>query len=276
MLAGVRVLRFLAGIALEEDELKDVDSFFAKLRRERRHEPRVWVARVACALGVAVVGLGVNWLVGFVLAAFVLLGKRPRRLAYVCLFGALLAAALFVDGVVAGVNLYLALAVYGLPAALFVLGFVLVLTTGVTVFRGSLAVRRLRREHDVEGLIAQLTAADPVTRAKAADALAPLADPRAEQPLLEALADPDLDVRTNAARALGALKSGAAVEPLIRALGDEDGDLRFEAAWALGQIGDPRAIEPLRRVLSDQEVVVQDAARDALKSLGAGAAVQTT
>src|SRR5262245_39236714 len=73
---------------------------------------------------------------------------------------------------------------FGMSAALFALGFVLVLTSGVTFFGHSLAVQSLSRNHDVEGLVALLAVPDPVTHATAADALASLADPRAEQPLI--------------------------------------------------------------------------------------------
>src|SRR2546422_1878311 len=103
-------------------------------------------------------------------------GKRARPLAYGCLFGALFACVLLIDAVAADTNLYLALLVLGGSAALFALGFVLVLTTGITFF-GHSVVRRLSREHDVDGLIALLTASDPVKRAKAADALAPFRGP---------------------------------------------------------------------------------------------------
>lgn len=270
----MRIFRFVGELLLGEDERK----FLAKLGRERRQEPRVWAARLVCALGVALVGFGTGyWLITLILVVLVLSGKRARRVAYVCLVGALFAAALLIDAVAAESNLIAAL-VFSVSAALFVLGFGLVLTTGVPFFGHPLEVRRLRRGHDVEGLISELAAPDPVTRAKAVDALAPFADPRAEQPLLQALADPDLDVRANAARALGVLKSEVAVERLLQALGDEDDDVRYWSAWALGQIGDLRAIEPLRRLVpnkddaSDDEYdAVGDAARDALQSLGAGA-----
>lgn len=268
------IFRSAASLLLDDDDLKGYDSFVARLREERRHEPRVWVARFACALGAALAGFGTGfWPLGLLLAALALYGKRTRRLAYCCLFGVLVAAALLIDAITADSNLYVALLVFGGSAAVFALGFVLVLTTGITFF-GQSVVRRLRRQHDVEGLIALLAAPDPVTRAKAADALAPLADPRAEQRLLQALADSDLDVRANAARALGVLRSEAAVEPLIQAIGDPTVDVRYAAAWALGQIGDPRAIEPLRQLVSDEDSLVQDGARDALRSLDGTAAGQ--
>jgi hypothetical protein len=264
----MRFFRSVGGLFLGEDELKLLE----KLRRERQQEPRIWVARAACALAAALTGFGTNWLIGLLLAALALTGKRARQLAYGCFFGAILAAALFIDAIAADSNIYGALFLFGLPAVMFALGFVLVLTTGVTLFGHSLALRRLRREHDVDGLIARLASSDPVTRAKAADVLAPLADPRAEQPLLRALADPDLDVCANAARALGVLKSEAAVDLLLQTLGDEESDVRYAAAWALGQIGDERAIEPLLRLVTDQDDLVKDAARDALQSLGTAAA----
>jgi hypothetical protein len=264
----VGISRFVAGLLLDDDSRR----FLAKLRRERQQEPRVWAARLACALGVALAGFGTGyWLIALVLAAIVLAGKRAHRLASGCVVGLLVASTLLIAEVATGANPYVALFLFGAATALFALGIVLTLTAGVRFFGRSLMLRRLRREHDVEGLIALLADPDPVRRAKAADALAPLADPRTEHPLLRALADPDLDVRANAARALGVPRSEEAVDQLLNDLRDSESDVRHAAAWALGQIGDSRAIEPLRRLVADQDDGVQDGARDALQSLGATA-----
>jgi hypothetical protein len=151
-------------LLLDEDDLKDVESFFAKLRRERRQEPIVYVARVACAIAAALVGVGAGfWPLGLVLGALALLAKRARRLAFGCLLGLLFAVALLIDAITADSNVDVALLFYGGSAALFALGLALVLTTGVTLFRHS-AVRRLEREHDVDGLIALLPNYDSYAR----------------------------------------------------------------------------------------------------------------
>jgi hypothetical protein len=265
----MRVFRSVGGLLLGEDELR----VLAKLRRERRYKPRLWAARLACTLGVALAGFGTGyWLVALILAAIVLAGKRTQWLAYASAVGLLFALTLLVAELATGAGPYVALIFFGGAALLFGLGIVLALTGGASFSGHSLTARRLRRERDVEGLIALLADPNPATRAKAADVLAPLGNPRAEQPLLQALADSDRDVRATAARALGELKSEEAVERLLSTLGDEDDDVRYMAAWALGRIGDPRAIAPLRRLVIDEDGIAQEAARDALRSLGASAA----
>ena len=56
-------------------------------------------------------------------------------------------------------------------------------------------------------LIAALESADPRKRENAANALIAASDPRAEEPLLEALHDHDAGVRAMAALAIGSLGS---------------------------------------------------------------------
>jgi hypothetical protein len=263
------LLRSIGRSLLGEEELRVI----AKLRREKRYQPRLWASRLACTLGVVLAGAGTGyWLVALILSAIVLAGKRARWLAYASSVGLVFALALLVAELATGADPYVALSFLGGASVLFGLGIVLALTGGVTFSGHSLTARRLRREHDIEGLIALLVDPDPAARANAADALAPLADPRAEEPFLGALADRDRDVRANAARALGELKSEAAVERLVSALVDEDDDVRYAAAWALGRIGDPRAIAPLRRLVTDEDGPAQEAARNAVQSLSASAA----
>jgi HEAT repeat protein len=82
----------------------------------------------------------------------------------------------------------------------------------------------------------------------AAYALGEIKDPRAVEPLIAALKDWDYYVPKAAREAL--VKIGKpAVEPLIMALKDEDEDVRYAAAYALGEIKDPRAVEPLIKAL---------------------------
>ncbi|RMF83541.1 MAG: NACHT domain-containing protein, partial [Nitrospirae bacterium] len=87
---------------------------------------------------------------------------------------------------------------------------------------------------------------------RAAEALGKLGDPRAVEPLLQALGDESRGVRRAAAEALGKLGDPRAVEPLLQALGDRYSDVRLAAAEALGKLGDPRAVEPLLQALRDE------------------------
>ena len=78
--------------------------------------------------------------------------------------------------------------------------------------------------------------------------LGKIGDPRAVEPLIDALQDDAFaNVRGRAAEALGEIGDPRSVEPLIAALNDEDWLVRGRAARALGKIGDLRAIEPLKK-----------------------------
>lgn len=90
--------------------------------------------------------------------------------------------------------------------------------------------------------------------------------------LLEILRnDTASSVRDSAALALGAYKDPRAVDPLINALQDTDYLVRAFAASALGDIGDAKAVEPLRVLMSDTNETARQYAASALKKLGAGA-----
>ncbi|MCP1392008.1 MAG: HEAT repeat domain-containing protein [Methanothrix harundinacea] len=60
-----------------------------------------------------------------------------------------------------------------------------------------------------------------------------------------------------------------AVDPLIEALNDENEWVRLNAAKALGEINDPRTIKPLVEAMDDNNVDVREAVREALEKLGA-------
>ena len=79
---------------------------------------------------------------------------------------------------------------------------------------------------------------DPLMRAAAAYGLGVLADPRAVEPLVQALAaDEDARVRVAAADTLAIIGKDAAEEPLLRALDtDPDAAVREAAAQALGSL----------------------------------------
>lgn len=78
----------------------------------------------------------------------------------------------------------------------------------------------------------------------------------------------DLIVRGRAALMLGKLRDPRAVEPLIDALDAPGYQTPLHAAESLGKLGDPRAIEPLRRMLSNQHDNFRKAAEEALLRLG--------
>ena len=89
----------------------------------------------------------------------------------------------------------------------------------------------------------------------------------------------DAGVRKAAARALGEVGDPRAVEPLIAALGDPDRLVREAATGALGKIGDPRAVEPLVAELAASHerdaVYVREAAVTALADEATSAAINT-
>jgi HEAT repeat protein len=74
-------------------------------------------------------------------------------------------------------------------------------------------------------------------------------------------------VRWKAAQALGAIGDPRAVDPLIDALRDADADVLEEIPGALASLGDRRAIEPIAALLGDQRSQVSGNAAEALLSL---------
>jgi HEAT repeat protein len=105
-------------------------------------------------------------------------------------------------------------------------------------------------------------------RDRAADALGQIGDPRAVQPLYEALSDRRLwNSRYKAGEALGKI-GPAAVEPLCEALQDPRPGVRCVATATLGKIGDPRAIRALCAALWDEHWPVRSLAAAALANIG--------
>ena len=102
----------------------------------------------------------------------------------------------------------------------------------------------------------------------AATALGDLADARAVDPLIDALASSNWRIRQAATVALGRIGDPRAIEPLVAALADRDWHVGQAAAAALGGIGDPRAIEPLVAALLASDAEVRRAASEALASIG--------
>ena len=78
----------------------------------------------------------------------------------------------------------------------------------------------------------QLKSKDWRKRVVAASKAGQSKNPRAVQPLLDALEDETYNVRTAAATALGEIKDKQAVEPLVNILNDKDEKLRKAAIQA--------------------------------------------
>ena len=138
-------------------------------------------------------------------------------------------------------------------------------------YAGQQAVYNISRAHDrnaVEPLIA-LFNDDRVTNGElyrdVTSALVEIGDPRAVEPLMEALdgrydkgrdlpGKPSRDalLRKYAAQALGRFKDNRALPHLAKALLDEheDQSVRFYAAQAIGEIGDPSALDVLNQALN--------------------------
>ena len=108
---------------------------------------------------------------------------------------------------------------------------------------------------------------DPNVRQYAAYLLGEAKNPRAIQPLVEALADFDKAVREQAMLALSAIGK-AAVEPLAAAMKEPKWETRYRAAEALGKIADEKAVKPLIQGLKDNRDHVRYMAAKGLRVLG--------
>ena len=84
----------------------------------------------------------------------------------------------------------------------------------------------------------------------------------------------DLIVRGRAALMLGKLRDPRAVDPLIQALEAPGHQTPLYAAQALGKLGDRRAIPPLLHIASNANDKVREAALESLKRLGYESAVE--
>ncbi|MBW7863189.1 MAG: HEAT repeat domain-containing protein [Candidatus Hydrogenedentes bacterium] len=164
---------------------------------------------------------------------------------------------------------------------------------------------------EVEPHLRALQAKSAEVRLKAARALGQLGDPRAVQPLIQTLGDPDTPVRraaVSALESLGQLGERRAIEalirvlreamdpvsaknaetalmelddersfyPLVKTLRDKSSDASRNAATTLGDLGDPRAVDPLIEVLSNSRYSMshREAAAEALGKLGDTRAVE--
>jgi HEAT repeat protein len=113
---------------------------------------------------------------------------------------------------------------------------------------------------------------DPKVRQYAAYLLGRTQNPRAIQPLIEALGDFDKSVRAQSMSALVTIGK-AAVEPLSSAMKEPQWETRYRAVEALGKIADERAVQPLIQALKDNRDHVRYMAAKGLRELGDSDAV---
>jgi len=126
----------------------------------------------------------------------------------------------------------------------------------------------------VEGLVHSLRdSTDPMVRQYAAYLLGKAQNPRAIQPLIEALGDFDKSVREQATLALSAIGK-AAIEPLSSAMKEPKWETRYRAAEALGKIADEKAVKPLIQALKDNRDHVRYMAAKGLREFGDSDAIE--
>jgi HEAT repeat protein len=120
----------------------------------------------------------------------------------------------------------------------------------------------------LEGMVKALrNSTDPQVRQYAAYLLGEAKNPRAIQPLIEALVDFDKSVREQATLALSSIGK-AAIEPLAAAMKEKKWETRYRAAEALGNIADEKVIKPLIAALKDNRDHVRYMAAKGLRELG--------
>lgn len=106
---------------------------------------------------------------------------------------------------------------------------------------------------------------------KAIRVLGEMGDPRALEPLDQALQSYNEEVQLEAVRALKKIRDARVVDCLIWALNNRGGYVRVAAAEALGEIGDEKAVGPLTQALEDKWIFdhVRKAAGEALEKIRA-------
>ena len=123
-------------------------------------------------------------------------------------------------------------------------------------------------KQSVDGLVQSLhNSTDPNVRQYAAYLLGKTRNPRAIQPLVEALGDFDKSVREQSMLALTEIGK-AAIEPLSAAMKEPKWETRYRAAEALGKIADEKAIKPLIQALKDNRDHVRYMATKGLREIG--------
>lgn len=131
--------------------------------------------------------------------------------------------------------------------------------------------------HDSPRLIAPIVRLlddqDWWTRVVAMDALGRLKAVPAVEPLIHALADPD--VRWSAVEALASIGDPRALPAIAKLLGDPATEVRIEVINALEIFNDPRGLKLLQQVLQrDSELEVRERAMEAFKKISAANAIE--
>lgn len=141
--------------------------------------------------------------------------------------------------------------------------------------RGPPNVEKLYKKGDIEGLINALEYYRMwEVRKAAAKALGELRDPRAIEPLINALNDPFGGVRETVAYALGNIDDSSAVYTIINALKSDDKYFREGAAKALGNRNAEEAVSSLIYALNDTYCEVQISAAESLGKIESFEAIE--
>lgn len=85
--------------------------------------------------------------------------------------------------------------------------------------------------------------------------------------MLVRLKNPNGSIRWKAAMDLGTTGNPKAVEPLIQALEDTDPKVVMNTIWSLAKLGDVRALDPLQLMFRHRDKNVRDEARKAVKKI---------
>ncbi|MBN8723571.1 MAG: HEAT repeat domain-containing protein [Acidobacteria bacterium] len=106
------------------------------------------------------------------------------------------------------------------------------------------------------------------TRAKIAELLGKIADPRATQALIKSLKDPFAWVRAASAKALGEIADPKALSALLKASKDKEDFVREKVIFALGKLKDKSALPTIINALDNKQKEIRLAATLALGNLG--------
>jgi HEAT repeat protein len=127
----------------------------------------------------------------------------------------------------------------------------------------------LTEQTPLEKLTKQLESGSRQQQYEAVEALGKLTDSAVVPVLIEeALKDRDSSVRWRAAQALARQGDPRAIEPLIEALRDEVPAVREQVVRALGVLEAKRAVPHLRQLIHDPDMDVSHAAVEALEQIG--------